>query len=193
MSELTRTHKLKTWPSYFGGLVNQAKTAEVRDMTDREFRPGDKLILEEYIPGNSGYTGQYQFRTISRVDDLRPFMNVEHPVLLSFADETGDLKAQINELIGVLVQIRSENEGTWKEIENDVLAQKALNIECLTCNALDKLPTTLIETYRKEREAMTIAKEKAKHVKAFNARHESTCRCIDCRFCQAVSQLQEKA
>jgi ASC-1-like (ASCH) protein len=44
-----RTHKLKTWPSYFEAVLHGGKTFEIR-LNDRDFAVGDWLILEEWIP-----------------------------------------------------------------------------------------------------------------------------------------------
>ena len=55
-------HELKTWPSYFQAIVAKKKTFEVRQH-DRDYAVGDRLILREYDPEDSGmsrgrYTGQ---------------------------------------------------------------------------------------------------------------------------------------
>jgi hypothetical protein len=43
------THILKTWPAYFDAIATGAKTFEAR-LNDRDFKPGDKLILMEFKP-----------------------------------------------------------------------------------------------------------------------------------------------
>ncbi|HEX2900014.1 MAG TPA: ASCH/PUA domain-containing protein [Bacteroidia bacterium] len=45
-----KTHELKTWPSYFEAIINGTKTFEVR-RNDRDFAPGDTLLLKEFDPG----------------------------------------------------------------------------------------------------------------------------------------------
>jgi uncharacterized protein DUF3850 len=50
-------HTLKTWPEYFGSVLSEAKTFELR-RNDREFKVGDTLILEEYGPNIRGYSGR---------------------------------------------------------------------------------------------------------------------------------------
>lgn len=60
------THELKTWQSYFHGLVNGTKTFELRK-DDRDFRIGDHLHLRETCYGNNEYTGREEFRTISYI------------------------------------------------------------------------------------------------------------------------------
>lgn len=43
------THNLKTWPEFFKRVLSGEKTFEYRK-NDRNFQPGDNLILEEYDP-----------------------------------------------------------------------------------------------------------------------------------------------
>jgi hypothetical protein len=50
-------HKLKTWPQYFEAIQNGQKFFEMRK-ADRDFNPGDWLVLEEYIPERNAYTGR---------------------------------------------------------------------------------------------------------------------------------------
>jgi len=51
------THTLKTWPRYYKCVVDGSKPFEVRKY-DRLFHLGDTLILQEYEPENSRYTGK---------------------------------------------------------------------------------------------------------------------------------------
>ena len=51
-----KTHKLKTWPKYFEQIALGQKTFECRK-NDRDFQPGDIVILEEYVPETKAYTG----------------------------------------------------------------------------------------------------------------------------------------
>lgn len=56
-------HELKTWPEYFQAVVSGVKTFEVRK-NDRQFSPGDVLVLQEYDPrvlnkdSGTSYTGR---------------------------------------------------------------------------------------------------------------------------------------
>ena len=79
------THKLKTWPVMFEGLLDGTKTAEVR-RADRTFEVGDELLLREWDPGRAAYTGHEVSRRISRVDGLSAIGIPTHR-LLSFAPE----------------------------------------------------------------------------------------------------------
>jgi ASC-1-like (ASCH) protein len=53
-------HHLKTWPSYFQAIKRGEKPFEVR-RNDRDFKPGDTLILQEWEPrkGDGVYTGDW--------------------------------------------------------------------------------------------------------------------------------------
>lgn len=56
-----KMHDLKTWPEYFDAIISGAKLFEVRK-DDRGFTVGDTLLLREWDPKHSWYTG----RTVSR-------------------------------------------------------------------------------------------------------------------------------
>ena len=49
--------KKKCWPDYFQQIMNGKKNVEVR-LADFELKDGDVLILEEYDPDTSTYTGR---------------------------------------------------------------------------------------------------------------------------------------
>jgi hypothetical protein len=50
------THALKTIPAFFADIASGKKQFEVRK-NDRNFKAGDKILLQEYDP-EKGYTGQ---------------------------------------------------------------------------------------------------------------------------------------
>lgn len=52
-----KKHYLKTWPEYFEEVLAGTKRFEVR-RNDRGFKKGDILILQEYIPEESSFTGR---------------------------------------------------------------------------------------------------------------------------------------
>jgi len=51
-------HRLKTHPPYFQHIVDRKKAFEVR-WNDREFKVGDKLVLEEFDPKARDGEGDY--------------------------------------------------------------------------------------------------------------------------------------
>ncbi len=65
-------HILKVWPNFFHALGTREKWFELRK-NDRNYRVGDVLILREYVPESSTYTGQVLVRWVRavwRVDTL---------------------------------------------------------------------------------------------------------------------------
>jgi hypothetical protein len=63
-----KVHHLKTWPPYFDEVSIGLKPFEWR-IDDRDFKIGDTLILQEYIPNpeNPGREGQYTGREITKL------------------------------------------------------------------------------------------------------------------------------
>ncbi len=59
-------HVLKTWPPYFKETRNGRKTWELR-RDDRGFSEGDALILMEWDPTTSEYTGEVERRLVTYV------------------------------------------------------------------------------------------------------------------------------
>ena len=52
-----RYHQLKTWPIFFNRMGDGQKTYELRK-NDRDFQVGDIIILMEWAPESSEYTGE---------------------------------------------------------------------------------------------------------------------------------------
>ena len=52
-----KTHHLKTWPQYFQAVIDGKKKFEVRK-NDRDFKPQDKLRLQEFDPNQGIFTGR---------------------------------------------------------------------------------------------------------------------------------------
>lgn len=50
-------HRLKTWPAYFNLVADGRKKFEIR-RNDRDFHPGDELLLQEWDPVSSSLTGR---------------------------------------------------------------------------------------------------------------------------------------
>lgn len=66
-----RVIRLKTWPEFFGDVIADLKTHEIR-VNDRDFQVGDVLLLEEWNPhltpaGPIGYSGRYTARLVTYV------------------------------------------------------------------------------------------------------------------------------
>lgn len=51
------THALKTWPEFYGSIVDGSKPFELRK-NDRNFQLGDRLLIQEYDPVTKQYTGK---------------------------------------------------------------------------------------------------------------------------------------
>lgn len=54
-----RIHDLKTWPQFFDAVASRRKNFEVR-RDDRDFQPGDWLLLEEWDPTDAGIPRVHQ-------------------------------------------------------------------------------------------------------------------------------------
>lgn len=51
-------HRVKSWPPLFDAALSGAKTHDMRKSTDRDYRVGDALRLQEYDPVSGRYTGR---------------------------------------------------------------------------------------------------------------------------------------
>lgn len=60
-------HDLKTWPEPFADVWSGLKRFEVRDRSDRTFDRLDGVLLREWSPDGSGYTGRAVRGTITYV------------------------------------------------------------------------------------------------------------------------------
>ena len=63
---MMRTHELKSWPEFYGPIVDGSKTAELR-INDRNYAVGDVLVLCEWEPNNEVYTGRRCRRRVSHI------------------------------------------------------------------------------------------------------------------------------
>lgn len=57
------THALKTWPEFYKLVDSGRKDFELRK-NDRDYKEGDKVLLQEYDPGSKRYTGKELERDI---------------------------------------------------------------------------------------------------------------------------------
>lgn len=51
-------HKVKSWPQFFEANASGAKTFDLRRSTDRDYRVGDYLRMQEFEPKTARYTGR---------------------------------------------------------------------------------------------------------------------------------------
>jgi Domain of unknown function (DUF3850) len=51
-------HKVKSWPHLFEAALAGTKTHEMRKATERDYRVGDTLRIQEYDPSLETYTGR---------------------------------------------------------------------------------------------------------------------------------------
>lgn len=60
------THALKTWPEFFSRVENGQKNFELRK-NDRNYKEGDRVLLQEYDYQSKKYTGKELEKIISYV------------------------------------------------------------------------------------------------------------------------------
>jgi hypothetical protein len=79
-------HQLKIWPHYFQDVEVGQKAFEIR-RNDRDFRPSDALILNEYDPISKEYSGRSIRVFVIAIWDLTPIglpglvaMSISDPV-----------------------------------------------------------------------------------------------------------------
>jgi len=61
-------HQLKIFPEYFKPVAEGNKTFEIRK-NDRDYKVGDVLLLQEYIPSEDKFTGRVLDRKITYITD----------------------------------------------------------------------------------------------------------------------------
>lgn len=54
---MRKVHELKVWPEYFQAIIDNKKKFELRK-NDRGFQVGDTLVLKEFEPGGSKFSGR---------------------------------------------------------------------------------------------------------------------------------------
>jgi hypothetical protein len=65
------THSVKSWPEFFGPVISNVKTFELR-RADRDYQVGDRLHLREWEPQTESYTGRECWRMIEYVLEQGP-------------------------------------------------------------------------------------------------------------------------
>lgn len=81
MNELKTVHHLKTWPEFYRAVECGVKRFEIRK-NDRGFGVGHKIVLQEYDPSASRYTGR-QLDFV--IDYLTPFLQQEGYVVMGIS------------------------------------------------------------------------------------------------------------
>lgn len=61
-------HHLKIQPEYFDSVSKGIKSFEIRK-NDRNYKVGDVLLLQEYIPSETKFTGRVLDRKITYITD----------------------------------------------------------------------------------------------------------------------------
>ncbi len=51
-------HKVKSWSYLFHAIASGKKKHDIRDMRDRSYKVGDRLLLQEYNQAIGVYTGK---------------------------------------------------------------------------------------------------------------------------------------
>lgn len=81
---MRKVHNLKTHPEYFHEVFMGHKTFEVRK-NDRDFKVGDILILEEWNPETSSYTGKSLARRVDYILNGGDFGISEGYIIMSIS------------------------------------------------------------------------------------------------------------
>jgi hypothetical protein len=62
-------HHVKSWTYLFSEIVSGNKLHDIRDMTERDYKIDDALVLEEFDPIAGLYTGRCQHARITYITD----------------------------------------------------------------------------------------------------------------------------
>ena len=64
-----KTHIVKSWCYLFQAILAGIKMHDVRDMTERDYKKGDQMILREFDQTKGEYTGRWAKVEITYVTD----------------------------------------------------------------------------------------------------------------------------
>ncbi|GGL48132.1 DUF3850 domain-containing protein [Caulobacter rhizosphaerae] len=81
-------HELKCWPAHFAAIRRGDKRFELRK-NDREFAIGDLVVLREFSPADTTYTGQTEERMITFLLSEEEFGVVHGFVAIGFGPLPG--------------------------------------------------------------------------------------------------------
>lgn len=113
--------KLKTWPEYFEEVKAGTKSFEVRK-DDRPFRPGVVLVLQEYEPTTSTYSGRVCRRRVKQVwrKDFPGLQQGYCVMALENETPSSDLPAdalhRIDELVKENAELKARNEEAGRQL-----------------------------------------------------------------------------
>jgi hypothetical protein len=60
-------YDVKSWPWFFEPMIAGTKKHDMRDMRDRPYKIGDRMLLREYDPRGTGYTGRSALAIITYI------------------------------------------------------------------------------------------------------------------------------
>lgn len=66
MSEL-KHHKVKSWCFLYAAAISGVKTHDIRDITERSYNVGDRLIFQEFDQTVGTYTGRESLFVITYI------------------------------------------------------------------------------------------------------------------------------
>lgn len=79
-----KKHELKCWPEHFAAVTHpdptQRKTAELR-LNDRDYEVGDWLIMREYDPQKSVFTGFMEIFYVTHILSGGPWLSKGYVML----------------------------------------------------------------------------------------------------------------
>ena len=93
-----KLHYLKTYPEYFRYIDNGDKMFELRK-NDRNFKIGDALYLQEYLPEEKKYTGRFKIVIVTYILPGGQFGIEESYCILSIRKITDKEIDKINNLL----------------------------------------------------------------------------------------------
>ncbi len=76
---MTTVHKVKSWRMFFTDIVKGIRTSDIRDHSDRHYRVGDLMELNEFDPVKFEYTGNKQLVEITYIQ-----CNKSNPCAISY-------------------------------------------------------------------------------------------------------------
>ncbi len=77
---MNKIHDLKTIPPFYKDVENGLKTFEVRK-NDRDFKVGDCLVLQEYLPKTETFTGEMILMRVTYIALDLPWANDGYAVM----------------------------------------------------------------------------------------------------------------